>query len=79
MKREILCPACAAEMCKAFPDNPYPGEHVKFQGGKAKSDYRCDQCGEPINAEEDCACMSIWADYGGGPYYPWEKEFIESL
>lgn len=80
MKQEILCPDCKNKARRMFPtDNPYPGEHVKFQDGKAKSDYNCDTCNKPINTGESCTCLSMWADYGGVPYYPWEKDYIEEI
>lgn len=77
MKREILCDKCELDMRDLFPTSkPYPGEHVKFLNGKAKKDFMCDQCGQPIKAGDNCAAMSIWADYGGIPYYVWEGECL---
>ena len=37
MKREIFCAGCSLEMRDLFPTNePYPGEHVKFEVGLAR-------------------------------------------
>ena len=77
MKQEMLCQHCAADTRKLFPtDNPYPGEHVKFVPGKARTWLRCDSCGEGLSTDTVCTAFSVWADYGGIPYYPWEKDFI---
>lgn len=80
MKREIICEKCEGETRKLFPNaNPYPGEHVKFVKGKAKKDLICDSCADELTAileGDDCCAFSIWADYGGIPYYEWEHEFI---
>lgn len=46
LKREIFCPKCAQAARTQFPtEQPYPGEHVKFVPGFAKSPFRCDHCG----------------------------------
>lgn len=77
MKREILCSKCEPELRALFPtDTPYPGEHVKFVNGKANKDLICDQCGQPIKTNDNCVAMSMWADYGGIPYYEWEPEYL---
>lgn len=79
MKQDILCTRCAKDRRKQFPDdNPYPGEHIKFVKGIAKKDMLCDGCATktPIKKGEPCIAASIWADYGGVPYYEWEDKFI---
>lgn len=57
--------------------NPYPGEHVKMVRGKALYGKICDSCGKPIPAGSLCSAVSMWADYGGIPYYSWENEYME--
>ena len=77
MKRQIVCNKCKDSLRKLFPtDMPYPGEHVKLVKGKAKKDFMCDRCGCDINATDNCWAVSIWADYGGIPYYEWEDEYL---
>jgi hypothetical protein len=77
MKREVLCPTCAANLRKLFPtDNPYPGEYVKFVTGRASKDCICDGCIDfkPIKQGEPAVAFSSWDDYH--PYSPWESEFL---
>ena len=79
MKREIICEKCEVKKRKLFPnENPYPGEHIKFVKGKAEKELICDGCTDynPIHKGENCCAVSIWADYGGIPYYQWESQFI---
>lgn len=77
MKRQIVCMPCKKDLQKLFPTNtPYPGEHVKFCDGNALEKYICDNCNDDINFNDPCCAHSIWADYGGQPYYAWEAEFI---
>lgn len=77
MKREIVCSVCEKKLRDLFPNNsPYPGEHVKFVNGIALEDYTCDHGGESIPKDTPCCAVSMWADYGGTPYYPWESECI---
>lgn len=77
MKREIVCITCREKLLKLFPtDKPYPLEHVKFVDGIAKKGFVCDQCGREINEAENCTACSIWADYGGVPYFEWETECL---
>ena len=79
MKRQIICEKCAKESKRMFPTEiPYPGEHVKFVSGIALHDYRCDGCVEIIEIKkgDKCTAFTIWADYGGQPYYEWETKFL---
>ena len=77
MVRKILCKKCEADSKKLFPtESPYPGEHVKFVTGLAKRDMMCDDCGKDIIEEENICGFSIFADYGGIPYYPWEEDYL---
>ena len=86
MKREILCMSCVpkpmglklmhTEAGDPMLVNPYPGEHQKVIKGRAKKQYICDRCGNDIYEETECVASSIWADYGGIPYYPWETAYI---
>jgi hypothetical protein len=78
MKQEILCTKCEESTRKQFPnESPYPGEHVKFVSGKANEDFICDHCNTEISEDENCCAFSIWADYGGQPYFEWESNFIK--
>ena len=80
MKRQIVCNKCKSKLRKLFPtDTPYPGEHVKFVAGKAKSVFMCDHCGCTINATDNCFSFSIWADYGGVPYHEWEPDYLYDI
>jgi len=77
MKQEILCLTCKGVLRKLFPtDTPYSGEHVKFVDGQAIKDFICDYCGKKINKDANCCAFSIWAEYHGIPYYPWESEYL---
>jgi len=77
MKREIVCITCREKLLNLFPtDNPYPLEHVKFVDGKARKEFFCDHCGREINTTEKCTAVSIWADYGGIPYFEWEPDYL---
>jgi hypothetical protein len=86
MKREIRCMNCVpkpmglklmhTEAGDPILVNPYPGEHQKVIKGRAKTMYLCDSCGIAINKGDECLASSIWADYGGIPYYPWETQCI---
>lgn len=77
MVRKILCKKCEASSKKLFPtESPYPGEHVKFVPGEAKHGMLCDDCGVYINKGDIVCAFSIFADYGGIPYYPWEEEYL---
>lgn len=77
MKREILCIKCAEYLKYNVLNAPYPGEHVKLIKGKLKlGGCICDHCGTPLEVKEEVYCLSIWADYGGIPYYKWEHEYI---
>ena len=89
MKRDILCPICAAEHRKLHgipensqePHSPYPGEFVKFLDGKALFEmmnngcFHCDSCYETILPGQPCVAASIWTTRV--PYYPWEEAYIE--
>ena len=90
MKREMLCFSCnnklmALHGSRLMTDSngvelvadPYPGEHVKHIRGNALRTLLCDQCNKVITENELCWAVSIWADYGGIPYYPWEDEFLK--
>ena len=78
MKREILCSICEPESRKLFPvESPYPGEHVKFVSGNSLIQCRCDSCGHDIKVGEKVCALSMWADYGGQPYFEWEDEYID--
>jgi hypothetical protein len=80
MKQEIICKECLPNLQTLFPtDNPYPGEHVKLVEGKAKNNFICDQCGKEIVAEDKCVAFSVWADYGGVPYYNWEGKYLSNF
>lgn len=75
MKREIFCPPCAAEMRKQFPvEQPYPGEHVKFVYGFAKSPFRCDHCYAQIAIGDACTAFTIWTDAQG--FAAWESDYV---
>lgn len=75
MKREIICPDCAAELRKEFPvESPYPGEHVKFVDGTARQDFRCDQCYAFIQTGDPCSAFTIWTDRQG--FVAREEEYI---
>ena len=77
MKQEIICKTCYPELKETFPsDNPYPGEHVKFVEGTAKLYMTCDHCNSAIIFGEECYAFTIWADYGGQPYFPWEDKYL---
>lgn len=87
MKREISCVPCANRIARAvtgarFVDgeivDPFPGEHSKFLGGKLTRHCVCDSCGKQLSPGDDAIAMSIWADYGGVPYHPWEAEYLRS-
>lgn len=78
MKQAIVCEKCRVELRTLFPtDTPYSGEHVKFVDGKARNNFVCDWCGQPVGAGSNCTAFSSWADYGGVPYYDWESKYIE--
>ena len=77
-KRELLCGTCAPGARLQFPNpEPYPGEHVKFVDGAAVDKFICDGCGALIAKGDATTCLSIWADYGGQPYAPWENHYID--
>jgi hypothetical protein len=86
MKREILCMGCVpkpmglkliySEAGDPALVNPYPGEHQKGIKGRAKADYTCDRCNIFIFKGDECVAHSIWADYGGIQYSPWETGYI---
>jgi len=75
MKREIICNKCRDDLLGSLGE--YPGEHYKWEQGKSLKDLVCDNCGNPIPQGVLCYALSIWADYGGAPYYPWEYEYLE--
>ena len=89
MKQEILCLGCGKKRMKGHGlvyskefgrlVDPFPGEHVKYEEGKAKAPFLCDFCGCEIMPTGRCFAVSTWADYGGIPYYEWELEFIEPI
>ena len=88
MKREILCDPCAQRTtltitgCKFVEGqimHPYPGEHKKFVTGTLTRSCLCDSCSKKLEAGNEATALSIWADYGGIPYYPWESEFFETV
>lgn len=73
MKREILCQKCAdSTNLPTFPE-----EHWKFISGKSKANFKCDASGCKIKTGQAAVAMSIWAEYGGIQYYPWETEYLE--
>ena len=92
MKREILCVPCSEHIRKVITGlhfveltegrsiivDPYPGEHSKFVFGKVRPyvTIRCDHCNQRLFVDTDACALSIWADYGGGPYYEWEDDFL---
>ena len=89
MKRDILCPACAAEHRKLHgvpeksqqPHRVYNTEFVKFVDGTALSEFmdngcfHCDSCYETIREGEPCVAASVWTTRI--PYYPWETAYIK--
>lgn len=78
MKQQIFCDLCGKEIRKLHPtDEPYPQEHIKFLKGFSLDDYICDYCGKFIREDDVAWAFSTWADYGGVPYYEWEKDFIK--
>ena len=75
MKREIVCPDCAKNLKKLFPDaSPYPGEYLRFINGKSKKELICDQCATSIKIDDDCCAFSIYSDTR--PHYDWEENYI---
>lgn len=74
MKCEILCLKCSE---KAPKESKYPQEHVKLVFGKSIVSCVCDWCGSNVEPDDHVAALSIWADYGGIPYRPWEHDYIE--
>jgi hypothetical protein len=82
MKQEILCKECALKIRERFPtNNPFPGEHIMFVKGVAKTDMKCDGCHElkELKTGEEVYAFSLWTDYEGIPYYPWENKYITLL
>jgi len=77
MKQEILCNDCKNNLIEKNVFTPSPKEHVKFTPGKARRNFFCDSCYKHIYVKNKCFALSIWADYGGVPYYPWESEYID--
>jgi hypothetical protein len=78
MKQEIICSKCELETRMQFPTaDPYPGEHVKFVTGITKKNFKCDYCDTDIPKDITACAFSIWADYGGVPYYEWESAFLK--
>lgn len=79
MTRNIICLYCLPKLQKTYgierEGEPFPGEFVRFETGKARRVYSCDQCNRTIPATALCAAMSIWT--GVVPYFEWEDEFIE--
>lgn len=51
MARKILCPACNKET--SANANKF-NELYESIGGKAKSHYKCDNCGTPISKGVEC-------------------------
>ena len=81
MKQEILCSECDIYLRALFENEPpLDGEHVKFVHGRAKKTMFCDGCVYPreIKRGDSCTAFSLWADYGGIPYYPWEQDYIKT-
>jgi len=77
MVRKILCKKCEEESRKLFPtSSPYPGEHIKFVQGTIKRACFCDNCDTHIHTKDQVCAMSIYADYGGIPYFEWEDEYL---
>lgn len=75
MKREIVCVECYERL---KPERKsYPGEYIKAVHGTARESFLCDICGKSIPKGDKCIAQSIWADYGGIPYYEWEFEYVE--
>jgi hypothetical protein len=87
MKREILCVPCAHTVSRAVTGSrfvngeivdPFPGEHAKFLTGKLTHHCLCDFCSKELSPGNEAVAASIWADYGGVPYHPWEAEYLRS-
>lgn len=86
MKREILCEKCenvfSSRLGLVYDEHtgriidPYPGEHIKIVGGKSTKPMLCDQCATYIATSEKCFAVSIWTDFMGHIYYPWESEYL---
>lgn len=74
MKREILCLPCRRDLIGKLP--AAAGEHVKFALGRLTVNCLCDACCARLEPGTEAYAVSMWADYGGGGYYPWEHEFI---
>lgn len=74
MKREIICLNCYLKADKT--ENPFDDEHVKFVFGNSLSDFICDLCGVEININDKCCARTIWADYTGSSYVPWEGQYV---
>lgn len=87
MKREIRCTECEPKPLdlkiveiegRSYIVDLYPGEHQKVVRGKSiRNKLLCDYCNKTISKGDDCLAISIWADYGGGPYYEWEGGYVE--
>ena len=76
MKREILCPECGMRTRGLFAsDNPYPGEHVRFVAGNARTFFNCDTCNKDIKENAPCVAVSMWHE-DRNPYFAWEHNFI---
>ena len=82
MKRNIICPKCAAEiMARPNWENPYEREHRKIVKGIALADFLCDNCGCETELPKGSVIFaeSIWVDYDGVPYFPWESEYLTDI
>ena len=93
VKRDILCPSCAAEYRKThgIPENsqkthsPYPREYVKFIHGKAVVDMMFNATGDACFRCDSCyaairpgdACVAYSCWTDRFPYFPWETAYIE--
>ncbi len=76
MKRDLVCEKCIPHHRDRVPCR-YPGEHTKIVEGKSNNDFQCDACGMKIRKGEKAGAFSVWADYGGIPYAPWESDYLE--
>lgn len=77
MKRLIVCETCRKALRALYrSDTPYPGEHVKFVGGDTLEDFICDHCDARLPKGTKACAVSMWADHGRVPHFPWEHECL---
>lgn len=75
MKREIICQKCEPEITKIY-GKPRNDERTIRKEGRSLNQYRCDYCGEIIEALTMCFAFSAWSIHHGIPYFPWEHTML---